>query len=114
VFSREIKEAVIGAANDIGEDGNGAGGMRGCMRHLAMNNEAVFGGLLRGVMGTQVTVERQREAPAKTEQEVRDGLARIGLRLEDLRQLQFHSPDALELSPDDYVNVTNTTDKDKT
>ena len=80
VFSREIKEAVIGAANDMhSKDGNGAGGMRGYMRHLAMNNEAVFGGLLRGVMGAQVTVERQREAPAKTEQEVRDGLARIGI-----------------------------------
>src|SRR3954469_23856688 len=40
VYSREIKEAVIGAANDVGEDGEGGGGMRGYMRFLARSQPA--------------------------------------------------------------------------
>ena len=75
-----MKEAIIGAANDIGEDGKGAGGMRGYMRMVAREEVAVFGGMLRAVMRTQVTVER-RDEPVKPEQEIRDGLARVGLQL---------------------------------
>jgi hypothetical protein len=112
VFSREIKESVIRAASRIGRDGKGTGGMDGYMERLALNNEPVFGGLLRGVMGTQVSVDHH-EAPPTNEAEFRRYIERLGLNprlLDDLPGIEYHTPEeVLELTAQD---VTDTTDHD--
>jgi hypothetical protein len=106
VYSREIKEAVIGAANDLGEDGAGSGGMRGYMRFLGREHPAVFGGMLRGVMGMQITVERP-QVHMKTADEVRKELEGVGLRLEDFSPFRYHTAEeVLELTADDITDDT--------
>jgi hypothetical protein len=61
-----------------------------------------FGMLLRAVMPTQVTV---KDVKVKTVKEVREGLASIGLVLEDLRPFKFHKPEEmLELTAEDVTD----------
>ena len=45
------------AANLVGSNKRGKDGLIGYMRRLAVRNEPVFDGLLRHVMGSQVTIE---------------------------------------------------------
>ena len=81
VISREIKEVVITAANLVGSNRRGKDGLIGYMRRLAVRNEAVFGGLLRQVMGTQVTVEHtERHKKYQTVEEVVEELRRFESR----------------------------------
>ena len=52
-----LKQAVMLAAEDVGEDGNGLDGVRGYMRRLAINEPSVFAQLLRRIMPVQVRTD---------------------------------------------------------
>ena len=99
-ISREIKEAVITAANLVGSNRRGKDGLIGYMRRLAVRNEAVFGGLLRHVMGTQVTIEHtERHKKYQTVEEVVEELRRFGIVPMQQKSLPHYVGPELELDP---------------
>ncbi len=52
--TRELKEAILQAAVDVGEDENGAGGLTGYLRRVAKEDVKAFAGLLGKVLPLQV------------------------------------------------------------
>ena len=103
---REIKEAVITAANLVGSDKRGKGGLVGYMRRLVVRNEAVFGGLLRQVMGSQVTIEHTERAKTyQSVEEVVEELRRFGIVPMQQKALPHYLGPELELDPKDVVEV---------
>lgn len=90
VYSRDIKEAIIAAANIVGEDGQGKDGLVGYMEDLARNEKAIFGGMLRGVMGTQVTVEQvERPKEYLTTEDILAELKSCGIIPPELKTLEI-------------------------
>ena len=53
----ELKQAILNAANDVGEDGEGKAGLVGYLRTLARSEPKAFSGLLGRVLPLQVTGE---------------------------------------------------------
>ena len=52
----------------------------------------------------EITVERKAAEP-RTLKDVREGLASVGLKLEDLRPFKFHTPEeVLELTAEDVTD----------
>lgn len=49
-----LKEAIIKAAQEVGSDGQGEGGLVGYCQHLATNEPKAFAGLLGRVLPYQV------------------------------------------------------------
>lgn len=52
-----LKEAILLAAQDVGEDGKGRGGLTGYLRRVAMEDVKAFSGLLGRVLPLQVAGE---------------------------------------------------------
>lgn len=52
-----LKDAILGAATDVGEDGDGEAGLTGYLRMLARSEPKSFAGLLGKVLPLQVTGE---------------------------------------------------------
>lgn len=52
-----LKEAIITAAEQVGEDGGGTGGLTGYLVYIAKNDIKAFAGLLGKVLPMQVTGE---------------------------------------------------------
>jgi hypothetical protein len=57
-YTRQVKEAILEAANQLGEDGEGYDGLVGYMRFLGRSEPKTFAMLLRAVMPTQVDIKR--------------------------------------------------------
>jgi hypothetical protein len=106
VFSREIKESIIRAANTIGRDGRGAGGMDGYMERVALTEVAQFCGLLRGVMGTQASVEHtERPRNYQTLDEVLAELRAYGIIPMEQKTLPRYVGPEIELEADDVARA---------
>jgi hypothetical protein len=102
-MTREVKEAIVAAANEVGRDGKGTGGMQGYMEFLAEEHPRTFGMLLLAVMRTQVTVERTEQPKEyETVEDVRRELEQHGITItmEDAHQLQFYKGPLVELEED--------------
>jgi hypothetical protein len=52
-----LKEAILLAAEQVGEDGDGMGGLTGYLRRVAKEDVKAFAGLLGKVLPMQVTGE---------------------------------------------------------
>lgn len=52
-----LKEAIILAAEAVGQDGNGKDGLTGYLKHVAATDVKAFSGLLGKVLPMQVTGE---------------------------------------------------------
>lgn len=52
--SRDLKEAILGAARDVGEDGKGADGLRGYLRFVARKDPKAYCALLGRVLPLQL------------------------------------------------------------
>lgn len=50
-----LKEAIIAAAEAVGEDGSGAGGLTGYLKHVAATDVKAFATLLGKVLPMQLT-----------------------------------------------------------
>jgi hypothetical protein len=113
IFTREVKEAIIAAANELGEDGRGYDGMKGYLKHLGRTEPKTFGMLIRAVMPTQVTVEH-KDLPPENYKDVQRTMEQLGLSptlLEDLRTIKYHTPEqVLELTAEDVTADTDTDD----
>lgn len=55
--TRALRDAILGAAEDIGEDGKGRDGLTGYLRTLARAEPKAFAGLLGRVLPTQIQAE---------------------------------------------------------
>ncbi|RYE61051.1 MAG: hypothetical protein EOP20_00785 [Hyphomicrobiales bacterium] len=55
--TRELKAAILQAAEEVGEDNNGKAGLVGYLRRVAMEDVKAFSGLLGKVLPMQVTGE---------------------------------------------------------
>lgn len=54
--TRLLKEAILLAAEEVGQDGAGAGGLVGYLRRLAASDPRAFAGLLGKVLPMQVNL----------------------------------------------------------
>lgn len=52
-----LKDAILSAAEAVGQDGKGKLGLEGYLRHVAMTDVKAFSGLLGKVLPTQLTGE---------------------------------------------------------
>ena len=52
-----LKEAILKAAEDVGQDGNGKDGLTGYLKHVASTDVKAFSSLLGKVLPMQVTGE---------------------------------------------------------
>lgn len=56
-FTKQLKFAIMGAAEQVGEDGKGKGGTLGYMKRLATFEPAVFAGLLKRILPVQIKAD---------------------------------------------------------
>jgi hypothetical protein len=54
LLTREIKDAIVGAAEALGSDGRGKGGLQGYLEFLGRKDPKTFGMLLRAAMPMQI------------------------------------------------------------
>ena len=64
-----LKEAILNAGKEVGEDGKGKGGLTGYLRKVAQEDIKAFSGLLGKVLPLQVTGDD--ENPIRHDVEVR-------------------------------------------
>lgn len=57
-ITRELKEAIITAAEMVGQDGRGKDGLVGYLARIALRNEEVFGRLLVKLLPMQITGDK--------------------------------------------------------
>lgn len=63
-----LKDAILLAAADVGEDGDGRGGLRGYLRAVAKDDKKAYSGLLGRVLPLQIAGDPDN--PVKTSLEV--------------------------------------------
>jgi hypothetical protein len=60
VTTRLVREAVIEAAAQHGDDGRGKDGLIGCCKYICRENPAAFAGLLAKVLTAQVRLQHDK------------------------------------------------------
>ena len=105
LMTRDVKEAIIAACNQIGSDGKGTGGLQGYMVFLGKQHPTTMGMLLRAIMPTQVTVERtERPKEYKTLEDAKKELEQYGIKWEPVHRLQYYKGPVIELDADDVAD----------
>jgi len=92
--TRALKEAILAAAGEVGEDGEGKGGLQGYLKRIAVQHPKEFVSLLGRVLPLQMVTEPEEPREHRSAEEIRAELRRRDL------------PDHLFLpspSPDDEV-----------
>ena len=104
-YTRQVKEAILEAANQLGEDGEGYDGLVGYMRFLGRSEPKTFAMLLRAVMPTQVdikTVEQVgRPKRYQTSEEVLEELKMYGIVPQEQKALPHYVGPEIELDAED-------------
>ncbi|MFY9768607.1 MAG: hypothetical protein WBG18_12215 [Xanthobacteraceae bacterium] len=79
-FNRDLLQAIVQAADQVGSDGKGKGGVDGYLQMLAGKKEGYFVGLFRQAVQKQVTAtEPENEVVYSTEQDFRQALLDRGV-----------------------------------
>ncbi len=79
-FNKDLIQAIVQAADQVGSDGKGKGGVDGYLQMLAGKKAAYFVGLLRQAVQKQVpATEPQNEVVYSTEQDCRQALLDRGV-----------------------------------
>ena len=52
-----LKQCILLAANDVGEDGHGRGELRGYLKRLAIHHPSVFGSLLKRILPVTIKAD---------------------------------------------------------
>jgi hypothetical protein len=86
-----FKDAILKAANQIGEDGKGKDGLTGYLRHLAKSHPKSFFALLgRLPVGIIARSDAPKKVTYKTLDECSEGLLEQGLTPEALHEMGDH------------------------
>ncbi len=91
-LTREIKEAIVGACEQHGRDGKGAGGLEGYLGLLAREERKSMAMLLRAVMPLQVNATVQPIKTYKSSDEIKAALKERGIPPVTIFRLEHHNP----------------------
>jgi hypothetical protein len=103
-MTREVKDAIITAFSELGEDGHGKDGLVGFVKRIGRNDLKTAGMLLRAVMPTQMTVERKENVSYQSIDEVRAELNRSGISIEKVFELKYIRPPLVEVEATDVTD----------
>lgn len=95
-LTREVAEAIIAAAEEIGSNGRGKGGVQGYMKFLGRREPRIFGMLLRAVMPLQINANVRQSQVYKTPEEIRAAMHARGIPYERFYPLQYDHDDLPE------------------
>src|SRR6266404_1843607 len=84
VLTRVISDAILVAAEQVGEDGKGKGGLVGYLKRVAKKDPKAFCSLLGRVLPLQVQVESKTEVRYKSVEEVRAELDARGIPIKNV------------------------------
>jgi len=79
-FSKKVvlRDAIILAAEEVGSDGNGEGGLMGYLKWLANDHPKYYVNLLARVVPLHMTVETERKT-LRTPEEIKQALSERGI-----------------------------------
>lgn len=83
--TKALKEAILAAAESVGSDGNGEGGLEGYLQDLAKTDRRVFAGLLGKVLPHEIKGEIS--SPTMTK-EHRDAVVAAAMRVAEFEVSQ--------------------------
>jgi len=89
LLTREIREAIVAAFSELGEDLHGKGGLVGFIKRIGRNDLKTSAMLLRAVMPTQVTIKEKQEIIYESADQVRAKLNRAGIPIDKLFELEY-------------------------
>jgi hypothetical protein len=110
LLTREIREAIVAAFSELGEDLHGKGGLVGFIKRIGRNDLKTSAMLLRAVMPTQVTIQKKEEVVYLSVDEVRAELNRAGIFIDDLLKLEYVKQPVLDLEATDVTDGDRKTD----
>ena len=96
VLTRVISDAILLAAEQVGEDGKGKGGLVGYLKRVAKKDQKAFCPLLGRVLPLQVQVENKTEVRYKSVDEVRAELEARGISIKNVLQLEYQDAQTIE------------------
>ncbi len=70
--TKALKEAILLAAEEVGEDGDGAGGLTGYLRRVARDDIKAFAGLLGKVLPLQIAGDSENPIITEIRQRIID------------------------------------------
>jgi hypothetical protein len=103
-LARELKECLIQAALEFGEDGKGKDGVVGLFKRMIANNMPVYGMLLSRVLPTQINAAVTHEVEIESDEDISRELKRLGLpvtHIFDPAPIPMLELDATEIEPED-------------
>jgi hypothetical protein len=103
-LARELKECLIQAALEFGEDGKGKDGVVGLFKRMIANNMPVYGMLLSRVLPTQINAAVTHEVEIESDEDIIRELKQLGLpvtHIFDPAPIPMLELDATEIEPED-------------
>ena len=99
LLTRNLKEAILGGCADCGLDGKGAGGLRGYMKRLAIQDPKTMGTLVRSFIPMELKVEEKHvhEPVYQTVEEAKAELARLGLPPTEIYKLEYYKAPLIDV-----------------
>ena len=91
VLTRVISDAILLAAEQVGEDGKGKGGLVGYLKRVAKKDQKAFCPLLG-----RVQVKNKTEVRYKSVDEVRAELEARGISIKNVLQLEYQDAQTIE------------------
>src|ERR1700730_18117026 len=95
LLTRNLKEAILGGCADCGLDGKGAGGLRGYMKRLAIQDPKTMGTLVRSFIPMELEGEEQHIR--QTVEEAKAEVARLGLPVAEIYKLEYYKGPLVEV-----------------
>jgi hypothetical protein len=78
-FTQELKECIMQAAAEFGEDGKGKDGVVGLFKRMIDNNMPIFGMLLSRILPMQINAAVTHEVEIESNEDIIRELKRLGL-----------------------------------
>jgi hypothetical protein len=93
LVTRELKDAIIAAAEAVGSDGKGKGGLQGYCEFLARKDPKTYGMLLRAVMPLQLNATVRQPDVLKTREQLIAEMQSRGIPYQRFFPPQFETED---------------------
>jgi hypothetical protein len=103
LMPREVKEAILTAFSELGEDLHGKGGLVGFLKRIGRSDLKTAGMLLRAVMPTQMTIEEKKEIVYQSADQARADLERAGIPIDDMFQLEHFKGPVVDVTATDVT-----------
>ena len=104
LMTREVREAIIIAFSELGEDLRGKGGLVGFIKRIGRTDLKTSANLLCATMPRQVTIKEKKEIVYQSADEVRAELKRAGIPVDSLFQLEYIKQPVVDVEATDVTN----------